>query len=91
MSKPGTKSLRDQPELYSEKKADTCLSLTKTAVGLLDEAAKSLDLSRSELVEQVALRLFRCRQKRLRQAARKTSLATIPEPLTVLMVSSPMV
>ena len=58
MSKPGTKSLRDQPELYSEKKADTCLSLTKTAVGLLDEAAKSLDLSRSELVEQVARRLI---------------------------------
>ncbi len=49
----GQKSLKGQPELYDELKNRVAMSLTPTAVAGLDAVAKSMDLSRSELVEQI--------------------------------------
>lgn len=49
----GQKSLKGQPELYDELKNRVTVSLTPTAVAGLDAVAKSMDLSRSELVEQI--------------------------------------
>ncbi len=52
MSK-GKKTSKGYPELYDEVKKRVNLSLTPTAIAGLDELAKELDLSRSELVEQI--------------------------------------
>lgn len=54
----GQKSLKGQPELYDELKNRVMVSLTPTAVAGLDALAKSIDLSRSELVEQIGRGLF---------------------------------
>lgn len=54
----GQKSLKGQPELYDELKNRVAMSLTPTAVAGLDAVAKSMDLSRSELVEQIGRGLF---------------------------------
>ena len=49
----GQKKLRGQPEHYDEVKGQVNLSMTKTAREGLDSLAKNMDLSRSELVEQI--------------------------------------
>ncbi len=49
----GRKSQRNQGEYYDEKKEKETLSLTPTAVKRLDELAKLLNVSRSELVERI--------------------------------------
>ncbi|HIK15390.1 MAG TPA: hypothetical protein IGS53_08935 [Leptolyngbyaceae cyanobacterium M33_DOE_097] len=54
MARFGKKSLRNQPEIYSEVKVRTSIALTPTARLLIDELAKSFDLSRSELIERIA-------------------------------------
>jgi metal-responsive CopG/Arc/MetJ family transcriptional regulator len=54
MAKKGRKSTRGRPEIYSEVKTTVCLALTPTAISKLDELAKSMRLSRSEFVEQIA-------------------------------------
>lgn len=56
-AKKGLKSMRGQPELYDEKKERCTLSLTPTAVRLLDQHAELVELSRSELVERIGRRL----------------------------------
>lgn len=53
MPEKGRKKLRGQPELYDEVKGQVNLSLTATGVKGLDELAKQMGLSRSELIEQV--------------------------------------
>jgi len=53
MAKEGIKSLRDVPEIYDEVKRQRCLALTDNGLKLLDELAKSFQLSRSELVERI--------------------------------------
>ncbi len=52
MSK-GKKTSKGYPELYDEVKKRVNLSLTPTAIAGLDRLAEELDLSRSELVEQI--------------------------------------
>lgn len=54
MARKKVKSTRGRPEMYSEVKTSVCLALTRTAIFKLDELAKSMKLSRSEFVEQVA-------------------------------------
>lgn len=54
----GIKSMRGRPELYSEVKAKVSLSLTPTAVQGLDNLSSALNLSRSELVEQIGRKLI---------------------------------
>ncbi|MBW4662181.1 MAG: ribbon-helix-helix domain-containing protein [Drouetiella hepatica Uher 2000/2452] len=54
MAKKGLKSTRGRPEMYSEVKTSVCLALTRTAIAKLDELAKSMQLSRSEFIEQAA-------------------------------------
>lgn len=51
---PGQKGIQGQPEMYDEHKKRVNISLTPTAVERLDELAELMDVSRSELVEQVA-------------------------------------
>ena len=50
----GKKTSQGYPELYDEVKKRVNLTLTPTAIAGLDELAKELHLSRSELVEQIA-------------------------------------
>jgi hypothetical protein len=57
MAKPKHKSMRNQPEMYDETKRPFTLSLTPTAVNILDSLAKIHGISRSEVVEQFARRL----------------------------------
>ena len=57
MAKPKHKSMRKQPEMYDELKKAFTLSLTPTAVNILDSYAKIHRISRSEVVEQFARRL----------------------------------
>ncbi len=54
MGKKGKKSRKGVGELYDETKVDTLLTLTPTARGNLDQVAKDLKISRSEVVERFA-------------------------------------
>ena len=54
MPQPSQKNLRGQPELYDELKRCFSVALTPTGASRLDALARSFNLSRSELVEQVA-------------------------------------
>lgn len=47
------KSQRGQPELYDQVKKKVTISLTPKAVNGLDNLAMSLNISRSELIEQI--------------------------------------
>ena len=49
----GQKKSKGVPELHDEVKKRVNLSLTPTAIAGLDKLAQELDLSRSELVEQI--------------------------------------
>lgn len=49
----GQKKLKGIPELHNEVKKRVNLSLTPTAIAGLDKLSKSIELSRSELVEQI--------------------------------------
>jgi hypothetical protein len=57
MAKFRQKSMRNQPEMYDEIKKPFTLSLTPTAVNILDSHAQIQGISRSEVVEQFARRL----------------------------------
>lgn len=50
----GKKRVKGEPVFYSEIKRNTMLTLTDTAKHLLDERARELGVTRSELVEQFA-------------------------------------
>jgi len=52
MGKKGQKGFRGQPDMYDEVKGRCNMTLTPTAVKGLDALAQSMNLSRSELVEQ---------------------------------------
>lgn len=52
MGKKGQKGSRGQADMYDEVKGRYNMTLTPTAVKGLDALAKSMNLSRSELVEQ---------------------------------------
>lgn len=52
MGKKGQKGFRGQPDMYNEVKGRYNMTLTPTAVKGLDALAQSMNLSRSELVEQ---------------------------------------
>lgn len=52
MSKKGQRGTRTQSNTYSEVKGRYNMTLTPTAVKGLDAIAQSMNLSRSELVEQ---------------------------------------
>ena len=52
MNKKGQRGTRTQSNTYSEVKGRYNMTLTPTAVKGLDALAKSMNLSRSELVEQ---------------------------------------
>lgn len=54
MAKKGHKSRKGVGEFYDEVKVDTLLSLTPTARANLDGQAKSIGISRSEVVERLA-------------------------------------
>ncbi len=54
MGKKGKKSRKGVGELYDEAKVDTLLTLTPTARRNLDQQAKELEVSRSEVVERFA-------------------------------------
>lgn len=54
MAKKGHKSRKGVGEFYDEVKVDTLLSLTPTARESLDQQAKSIGISRSEVVERLA-------------------------------------
>jgi len=54
MAKKKEKSMRNQPEIYDEIKQPFTLSLTPTAIKILDYRAKIHGISRSEVVEQFA-------------------------------------
>lgn len=58
MARSGKKSLRNQPELYSEVKVRTSVALTPTARLLIDKLARSFNLSRSEFIERIAREEF---------------------------------
>ena len=49
----GRKRLRGVPELHDELKGRVTIALTPTGVGGIDAIAKSLDLSRSEVIERI--------------------------------------
>ncbi|MDJ0569937.1 MAG: hypothetical protein QNJ53_12950 [Pleurocapsa sp. MO_192.B19] len=49
----GQKKLKGIPEIHNEVKKRVNLSLTPTAIAGLDKLSKSINLSRSELVEQI--------------------------------------
>lgn len=53
MGKKGQKGQKDVPELYDEVKKRVNLALTPTGINGLDAIASNLDISRSELVEQI--------------------------------------
>lgn len=53
-ARKGHKSMRNKPEYYDENKTRATVSITPTAIELLDRKAKQLMLSRSELVERFA-------------------------------------
>lgn len=53
-ARAGHKSLRGRPEMYSEVKKKKTFSLTPTASQKLDKLSAALDLSQSELIEQIA-------------------------------------
>lgn len=61
MAKAKKKSMRNQPEMYDQIKKPCNLSLTRIAVGRLDDMAKLLGLSRSELVERFARGQLECK------------------------------
>lgn len=46
--------MRAEPGTYGESKKMVSLTLTQTAVSLLDRMSRTVQLSRSELVEQIA-------------------------------------
>jgi hypothetical protein len=50
----GKKRTKGTPAIHSEMKVTRAIALTDTAVTLLDQRAKELNLTRSELVEQIA-------------------------------------
>ena len=52
MGKKGQRGTRSQPNTYGEVKGRYNMTLTPTAVEGLDALASSMNLSRSELVEQ---------------------------------------
>lgn len=52
--KKGQKGIKGQPIMYDELKKVVAVSLTPTAVQRLDVLAESMDVTRSELIEQVA-------------------------------------
>ena len=54
MPQLGRKGMRKQPELYTEVKIPTSLSLTPTGRKLLDGLAQARNLSRSELIDRIA-------------------------------------
>lgn len=58
MGKKGQKGQKDLPELYDEVKKRVNLALTPTGINGLDAIASSLDISRSELVEQIGRKLI---------------------------------
>ena len=76
MSKKGQKSMRGQPELYEDEiKVKKSIALTATGAKGLDEVAKSFDLSRSELCEQIGrgvLIVTRSQRMRVLEALRES-------------------
>jgi len=65
------KKLRGQPEIYSEVKGQVNVALTKTGVQGLDELATAMNLSRSELVEQIGRGLIPVLSLEDREAVKK--------------------
>lgn len=53
MGKKGQKGQKDVPELYDEVKKRVNLALTPSGINGLDAIASNLNISRSELVEQI--------------------------------------
>ena len=60
----GKKTSQGYPELYDEVKKRVNLSLTPTAIAGLDKLSQELDLSRSELVEQIGRGLIPLAEQR---------------------------
>ncbi|MET0099889.1 hypothetical protein, partial [Limnospira platensis] len=54
MSETKQPKRKTRSTLYGENKKSVSMTLTETAVGLLDQMAMELNLNRSELVEQIA-------------------------------------
>lgn len=61
----GRKSTKGVPELHDELKTRVNLTLTPTAIQGLDSLASELELSRSELVEQIGRGTIRLEKKRI--------------------------
>jgi hypothetical protein len=58
MGKKGQKGQKDLPDMYDEVKKRVNLALTPTGINGLDAIASKLDISRSELVEQIGRKLI---------------------------------
>lgn len=54
MPKKNLKITKGEPELYDEKKKPLNIAMTPTGAKMLDDLAKNMGLTRSELVERIA-------------------------------------
>ncbi|HAX78155.1 MAG TPA: hypothetical protein DCY88_20630 [Cyanobacteria bacterium UBA11372] len=52
--KKNLKITKGEPELYDEKKKPLNIAMTPTGAKMLDDLAKNMGLTRSELVERIA-------------------------------------
>ena len=92
----GQKKLKGVPDLHDEVKKRANLSLTPTAIAGLDKLSQELDLSRSELVEQIGRGLIPLAEQRslseefvisLPQSLSLTECDRLPEAIGAFLVT----
>ena len=92
----GKKTSQGYPELYDEVKKRVNLSLTPTAIAGLDKLSQELNLSRSELVEQIGRGLIPLAEQRslseefvisLTQSLPLTECDRLPEVMGAFLVT----
>ncbi len=92
----GQKKLKGVPELHDEVKKRVNLSLTPTAIAGLDKLSQELNLSRSELVEQIGRGLIPLAEQRslseefvisLTQSLSITKRDRLPEAMGAFLVT----
>ena len=65
MPKKNLKITKGEPELYDEKKKPLNIAMTPTGAKMLDDLAKNMGLTRSELVERIARGIIPLQQNSL--------------------------
>ena len=76
----GQKKLKGVPDLHDEVKKRANLSLTPTAIAGLDKLSQELDLSRSELVEQIGRGLIPLAEQR---SLSEEFIISLPQSLSI--------